>query len=88
MYTIRLLQSATRELERLDKTVVSRILGKLRWLSENVDNINQQQLKGRLSGLYKLREGDYRIVYEVLRPEQTIIVHLIGHRSEVYKSPH
>jgi len=85
MYSLRLLHSATRDLDRLDRPVASRILRKLRWLSENVERVNHQPLKGGFSGLYKVREGDYRIAYEVLRPEQTIVVHLIGHRREVYK---
>jgi mRNA interferase RelE/StbE len=58
---------------------------RLRWLTENLDNINPEPLKGRLRGLYKLREGDYRIAYEILRSERLIIVHLIGHRREIYK---
>ena len=85
MYSIRLLQSATRELERLDRPIASRIVRKVRWLSANADQVNHQPLKGGLVGLYKLREGDYRIVYEVLRAQQIIVIHLIGHRSEVYK---
>jgi len=38
-----------------------------------------------LSGLYKLREGDYRIIYEIIRKENVILVHSIGHRREVYQ---
>jgi len=38
-----------------------------------------------LRGLYKLREGDYRIAYEIFKAESLIIVHLIGHRREIYK---
>ena len=85
MYSLRLVHSAARDLERLDRPVASRILRKLRWLSENVVRMNHQPLKGDFSGLYKVREGDYRIVYEVLRQEETIVVHMIGHRREVYK---
>ena len=57
MYSIRLLQSATRELERLDKPIATRIIRKLRWLAENADQVNHQSLKGGLVGLYKLRDG-------------------------------
>lgn len=85
MYSIRLLKDATREINRLDKPVASRILRKLRWLAENLDNITPEPLKGGLAGLYKLREGDYRVVYEVLRSENTMVVHLIGHRRDIYK---
>ena len=62
-----------------------RVVRKLRWLAQNLDSINPESLKGDLAGLYKLREGDYRIVYQVLRAENIIVVHLIGHRRDVYK---
>jgi len=86
MYSIRLLNDATRELERLDKPVANRIVRKLRWLAQNLDSISPESLKGGFAGLYKLREGDYRIAYQVLRSENTIVVHLIGHRRDVYKT--
>ena len=73
------------KLERLDKPVANRVVRKLRWLARNLDSINPESLKGGLAGLYKLREGDYRIVYQVLRSENIIVVHLIGHRRDVYK---
>ncbi len=88
MYAIRLLKPASRELERLDKTAATRVAKRLRWLAENLDNINPEPLKGRLQGLYELREGDYRIAYEILRGELLIMVHLIGHRREIYKLKH
>ena len=85
MYSIRLLKDANRDLMRLDKSVAKRIVRRLRWLADNLDDLSPQPLKGGFSGLYKLREGDYRIIYELLRSEEAIIVHLIGHRREVYK---
>jgi hypothetical protein len=36
-------------------------------------------LKRDLKGLYKIREGSYRIIFEVLENDQTIITHSIGH---------
>ena len=85
MYSVRLLKGASRELNRLDKPTATRVVRRLRWLSDHVDSVQHEALKGSLSGLYKLREGDYRIVYELLRDERTIIVHLIGHRREIYR---
>jgi len=48
-------------------------------------NIRPQPLKENLSNLYKLRVGDYRIIYEILADEETIVIHFIGHRKEIYK---
>lgn len=42
-------------------------------------------LKGELKGLYKVREGSYRIIFEILKNEQTIVIHAIGHRRDIYK---
>ena len=85
MYSIRLLRDANQDLTRLDKPVAKRIVRKLRWLADNLNDLSPEPLKGGFSGLYKLRQGDYRIIYEILRSEEIIVVHLIGHRREVYK---
>jgi mRNA interferase RelE/StbE len=42
-------------------------------------------LKGEFSGLRRLRIGRYRIVYEVLDRELTILIVRVGHRREVYR---
>ena len=85
MYQLRILDAATRELSALDRQVASRVAKRVRWLAENLDSIKPQPLSGELSELYKLRVGDYRVIYEILRAEQTIVVHAIGHRREIYR---
>lgn len=86
MYKIRLYEEAERNLARLDKTTVRRILRKLNWLAENAEMIEPKGLRRNLSGFAKLREGDYRIVYQISHEEEIIFVRFIGHRSEVYKN--
>ena len=86
VYRIRILDAAIRELERLDKPVGLRIVERINWLAENLDNLKPETLRGELSGLYKLRAGDYRILYEILEDEQFIVIHHIGHRREIYKT--
>lgn len=85
MYQVRILDTASRELSRLDKKMGLRIVRRIRWLAENLDTIKPIALKRNLAGLYKLRVGDYRVVYEVLHNEKVIVVHLIGHRGEIYQ---
>ncbi|NSW78333.1 MAG: type II toxin-antitoxin system RelE/ParE family toxin [Chthonomonadetes bacterium] len=70
---------------RLDKSVAQRVLKK-RWLAENFEHVPQEGLTGDLRDVYKLRVGDYRVLYTVNREKQEIIVHIVRHRSEVYKS--
>jgi len=84
-YRIRILQAASRDLERLDKPTGRRIVQRIHWLAENLDAIRLEALTGDLAGLYKLRVGDYRVIYEVLWDEETIVIHAIGHRREIYR---
>jgi len=85
MYSIRLLKGAVEELARLDRATGRRMMERLHWLAANAAAIRPEPLKGGLRGLYKLREGDYRIIYELLPQQRLILVHCIGHRREVYR---
>ena len=85
MYRVRILDSAARDLAVLDKPTARRVVERIRWLAGNFDTTGIEALKGNLAGLYKLRVGDYRIIYEVLREEQTLLIHEIGHRREIYR---
>jgi mRNA interferase RelE/StbE len=84
-YCIRILSAAAQDLERLDKPTGRRIVQRINWLAANVDAIRLEALTGDLAGLYKLRVGDYRIIYEVLWDEETIVIHAVGHRREIYR---
>ena len=85
MYQIRLLKEAVRDLEKLDKVIARRIIKRINRLAENAEIIKPKGLRNNLAGFDKLREGDYRIIYETIHAEELIIIHFIGHRSEVYK---
>jgi mRNA interferase RelE/StbE len=69
----------------MSTTIAARIGQRIRWLAENLDRIEPKRLTGQLTGLYKLREGDYRIIYQVLRNENLIVIHCIGHRRDIYR---
>ena len=85
MYSVRFLKAAIRDLEKLDRTVAKTILDRLEWLSRNLHNTKLFPLRGDLRGLFKLREGSYRIIFEILHEEKVILVHAVGHRRDVYK---
>lgn len=85
MYNIRILEEASCELARLDKPVGRRIVERINWLSEKLNDIRPEPLRGDLIGLYKFRIGDYRVIYEIVHDEKTIVIHAIGHRREIYR---
>jgi mRNA interferase RelE/StbE len=86
MYEIRLFEEAKRNLARLDRTIARRILRKLNWLAKNAEMIAPRSLRKNLSDFAKLREGDYRIIYQVSHEEEIVFVRFIGHRREIYKN--
>jgi len=85
MHHIRILEEASRELSHLDKPIARRIVERINWLSENLNDIRPEALRGDLTGLYKLRMGSYRVIYEVIHKEKTIVIHAVGHRREIYR---
>jgi mRNA interferase RelE/StbE len=85
VYRIRVLEAASREMARLDKPVGQRIVERIRWLAANLEAVEREALADDLAGLYKLRVGDYRVIYEILHDEQLIVIHAIGHRRDIYR---
>jgi mRNA interferase RelE/StbE len=86
-YQVNLEQDAADELEKLDESVVQRIVLRISWLATNFENLKQQSLSGPLKGYFKLRVGHYRVIYSVDHQEKSISVSQVGHRRDIYKQP-
>ena len=84
-YSVEFLAHAEKDLERLDKPVIARVLKKLRRLAESIELVEHEALTGSLVGLSKLRVGDYRVIYESDRKNRILTIHMVGHRKEIYK---
>lgn len=84
-FSLELKESAAESLEKLDKVIAKRIRRRLEWLAENAKDIQHEALTGQLSGRYRLRTGDYRIIYTIDHEKEQITVEDIGHRRDVYK---
>ncbi len=65
-----------------DPKLQQRVLEKLKMFLEN--KILPEMLEGNFQGFFKLRVGDYRIVYEFVG-SSVMRVRLIGHRSRIYQ---
>lgn len=73
------------DLRRLDKPTAQRILHKLKWLSQNFKDLAPDRLTGELREFYRLRVGSYRVIYTANQEEHQLVIHLIGHRRDIYK---
>jgi mRNA interferase RelE/StbE len=82
-YTVILPRSVQKQLGKLDATVVSRIEDCLIALQAEPRPSGAKKLKGRDG--WRVRVGDYRVIYEIHERVLQIIVIQIGHRRDVYR---
>ena len=85
VYQVIILPKALNDLTGLDKSISKRIIDKLTWLSENIETITPLPLSEKYSGFFKIRTGDWRVIYDVDHSKKIITVHKVGHRREIYK---
>jgi len=83
-YKLKILPSARKGLESLHDPVLKRVVQHLRLLTDDPRPRGCRKLVGTDSD-YRVRVGDYRIVYEVDDRTRTITVYRIRHRSDVYE---
>lgn len=82
-YKILIKASAAKELELLPKPDRKRVADKILALAADPRPVGVQKLAGE--DQYRLRQGDYRIIYEIIDREVLVLVIKIGHRREVYR---
>lgn len=78
-------KEAERDLMRLGHQIRNRVLQKIKWVQENFDFVTPLPLGGQWRGFFKLRVGDWRIIYEVEISNKRIIIHYIDLRDKIYK---
>lgn len=84
IYVVEYEPEALADLEKLMQAIREQVVKKINWLAENFDQINPQSLTAELSGFFKLRVGDYRVIYEFSREEEIIFIDRVKHRRDVY----
>ena len=83
-YRVALTASAEKELHRLPSRVVARIVPRLEHLEESPRPPGCKKLQGG-DNEWRIRAGDYRIVYEIDDQAKTVEVTRIAHRRGVYE---
>lgn len=82
-YNLFFKRSAAKELEEIPKQDLKRIIAKVASLAENPRPHDSEKLSGQER--YRIRQGNYRIIYSIEADQLTIWVVKIGHRREVYR---
>jgi mRNA interferase RelE/StbE len=82
-YTVVIPRSVQKQLDKLRDDAADRILLRLVELEAQPRPPDVKKLKGR--GAWRIRVGDYRVIYEIRDRALQVIVITIGHRREVYR---
>lgn len=82
-YSLLIKQSAAKELQAVPKKDRQRLVARIRNLSVDPRPRGYERLSGH--ELYRVRQGNYRVLYTVHDAELVVRVIAIGHRREVYR---
>lgn len=81
-YTVVISRSVQKQLDRLPADILERVLRRLAGLEMQPRPTDVKKLKGR--DAWRIRVGDYRVIYEIHDRALQIILVSLGHRREVY----
>ena len=83
-YNIFFRDSVRKDLEAIPKGDLQRIIERIGRLADDPRPIGSEKLSGQEK--YRVRQGNYRIVYSIQDNELTVWIVKVGHRREVYSS--
>lgn len=85
-YRVNFSKAAERQFRNLPRGVQSRIAPRIDALAVDPRPPGAVRLSGR-EDLYRIRVGDYRVLYAIEERELMVLVVKLGHRREVYRNP-
>jgi len=84
VYSILLKDSVRKDLDSIPGNDLRRIIERIGSLAENPRPIGCEKLSGQER--YRIRQGNYRIIYSIQDAELTVWVVKVGNRREVYRA--
>jgi mRNA interferase RelE/StbE len=85
MYLVRFKRSAEKELERLPVLVIKRIVKAIDGLIENPRPGGSKKLEGQKESLWRIRIGDYQVIYLIEDVIKIVEIRRVGHRKDIYE---
>lgn len=82
-YFLAFSKHAIKELENINEPFYTKIKEAIFSLTENPRPVGYKKLKGRDG--YRIRVGDYRVIYEIFDTELMIDIITLGHRKDIYE---
>ena len=84
-FTLRYKSSVRKELRKLSQTDRVAIVHKIELFKTDPRPEGSAKLKGS-HDLFRIRHGDYRVIYQIQKDVLVIIIIRIGHRRDIYKN--
>jgi mRNA interferase RelE/StbE len=84
VYRVELKRQPEKFIRQQDRRIQTQLVAALKKLAENPRPPQAKKLEG-MDGLYRIRTGDYRIVYLIEDDKLIVLVVRIGHRKEIYR---
>jgi mRNA interferase RelE/StbE len=82
-YSIEWKRSAVKELKALPKEMIERVVEAVEQLADEPYPVGVKKLVGT-EHTYRIREGNYRVIYDVLEKKLIVEIVRVGHRKDVY----
>ncbi len=79
-------KKAEEDLEKIDSAAQKRVLEKIKWFKDNFEYIIPLPLSNKWRGFFKLRVGDWRVIYEIDLSGKLVIFHCVDKRDRIYKN--
>jgi len=83
-YRIELRRQVQKVLDKLPRSDFQAVIETIKGLAQTPRPRGIEKVKS--SGLWRIRQGDYRIIYAIDDKERVVIVVRVGHRKEIYRS--
>ena len=83
-YRVEVSKPAGKQIAGLDRTAQNRIIDRLTALGDNPRPAGSKKLAGP-DAFWRIRVGDYRVIYSIVDAQLVVLVIKIGHRREVYR---
>ena len=82
-YAVEILRTAQKQLAKIDRQAQARIIESIRALAFDPRPSGCKKLSGRPA--WRIRVGDYRVIYEIHDGQLVVMVVTIGNRKDVYR---
>ena len=84
-YSLLVKPSVEKDLRSIPKSVIKRVWAKIEALADDPTPGHSVKLAGA-DALFRIRVGDYRVIYGVDHPSKLVIIHYVRHRKDAYRT--